>query len=270
MVCVDDPGAAALAERAADRGVRVLRYGSSHHGDMAGLLLSWEQQGTGAVAHVHLADEELPRVMRLSVPGRHMALNALGALLAAVEAGAEPECVLDGLAGFEGVRRRFDLVGVADSVRVYDDYAHHPTEVRATLAAVRTLIEQAPRAADRSGRAIAVFQPHLYSRTEVFAREFGEALGDADLVFVLDVYGAREQPMAGVSGALVAEHVDVPVQYVPDFSAVPDRVADVAAPGDVVITMGAGDVTMLGPEILNSLQVKANRSAPGRSGMMRQ
>jgi UDP-N-acetylmuramate--alanine ligase len=270
VVCVDDSGAAALAERAVDRGVRVLRYGSSHHGDMAGELLSWEQQGTGAVAHVHLAGDELPRVMRLSVPGKHMALNALGALLAAVEAGAEPECVLDGLAAFEGVRRRFDLVGVADSVRVYDDYAHHPTEVRATLAAVRTLIEQAPRAADRSGRAIAVFQPHLYSRTEVFAREFGEALGDADLVFVLDVYGAREQPMAGVSGALVAEHVDVPVQYVPDFSAVPDRVADVAAPGDVVITMGAGDVTMLGPEILNSLQVKANRSAPGRSGVIRQ
>ena len=270
VVCADDPGAAALGGRAADRGVRVLRYGSSHHGDMAGLLLSWEQQGTGAVAHVHLAGEELPRVMRLSVPGRHMALNALAALLAAVEAGAEPECVLDGLAGFEGVRRRFDLVGVADSVRVYDDYAHHPTEIRATLAAVRTLIGQASRAADRNGRAIVVFQPHLYSRTEVFAQEFGQALGDADIVFVLDVYGAREQPMAGVSGALVAEHVDVPVQYVPDFSAVPDRVADVAAPGDVVITMGAGDITMLGPEILNSLQVKANRSAPGRAGVMRQ
>jgi UDP-N-acetylmuramate--alanine ligase len=269
VVCADDPGAAALAERAAAAGVRVLRYGSSQDAEMAGVLLSWEQQGTGAVAHVQLAGEQLPRVMRLSVPGRHMALNALAALLAAVQAGAEPECVLDGLAGFEGVRRRFDLVGAADSVRVYDDYAHHPTEVRATLAAVRTLIEQSPRAADRSGRAIAVFQPHLYSRTELFAREFGQALGDADLVFVLDVYGAREQPMAGVSGALVAEHVDVPVQYLPDFSAVADRVADVAAPGDVVITMGAGDVTMLGPEILNSLQVKANRSAPGRPGVMR-
>jgi UDP-N-acetylmuramate--alanine ligase len=280
VVCADDPGAAALADRAAKAGGRVLRYGSSHDAEVAGdeplgrrahsaALLSWEQQGAGAVAHVQLAGEQLPRVMRLSVPGRHMALNALAALLAAVQAGAEPECVLDGLAGFEGVRRRFDLVGVADSVRVYDDYAHHPTEVRATLAAVRTLIEQAPRAADRNGRAIAVFQPHLYSRTELFAREFGQALGDADLVFVLDVYGARERPMAGVSGALVAEHVDVPVQYLPDFSAVADRVAGVAAPGDVVITMGAGDVTMLGPEILNSLQVKANRSAPGRSGVMR-
>ena len=271
VACVDDPGAAALAERAAPAAPGCWRTAavagrSSARASCAGRMLSWEQQGTGAVAHVQLAGETLPRVMRLSVPGRHMALNALGALLAAVEAGAEPECVLDGLAGFEGVRRRFDLVGVVDSVRVYDDYAHHPTEIHATLTAVRTLIEQTP---DRSGRAIAVFQPHLYSRTELFARDFGRALDSADLVFVLDVYGAREQPMAGVSGALVAEHVSVPVSYLPDFSAVPDRVAEVAAPGDVVVTMGAGDITMLGPEILTSLQVKANRSTPGASGVMR-
>jgi len=263
VVCVDDPGAAGLAERAASRGVRVLRYGGNEP-DVDGVLLSWEQQGTGAVAHLQLAGESLPRVMRLAVPGRHMALNALGALLAAVQAGAEPECVLDGLAGFEGVRRRFELVGVADSVRVFDDYAHHPTELRATLAAVRTVLEQSG-----GGRAIAVFQPHLYSRTEAFAQEFGHALDAADEVFVLDVYGAREQPLAGVSGATVAEHVGSPVHYVPDFSAVADRVADAAAPGDVVITMGAGDVTMLGKEILNSLQIKANRSAPGRSGVVR-
>jgi UDP-N-acetylmuramate--alanine ligase len=265
VICADDPGAAALGERAASRGVRVLRYGTTGERGLAGTLLRWEQQGTTAVAHVHLAEEALPRVMRLSVPGRHMALNALGALLAAVQAGAEPECVLDGLAGFEGVRRRFDLVGVADSVRVFDDYAHHPTEVRATLAAVRTVLEQA----GSGGRVIAVFQPHLYTRTELFASDFGAALNSADVVFVLDVYGAREQPLAGVSGALITEHVEVPVQYVPDFSAVADAVAETASPGDVVITMGAGDVTMLGPEILTSLQVKSNRNAPGRPGVMR-
>ena len=94
-----------------------------------GRLLSWEQHGTGAVAHIQLAGEPHPRVMRLSVPGRHMALNALAALLAAIEVGAPPDVVLDGLAGFEGVRRRFELVGTADGVRVFDDYAHHPTEV---------------------------------------------------------------------------------------------------------------------------------------------
>ncbi|WP_102142693.1 UDP-N-acetylmuramate--L-alanine ligase [Mycobacterium hubeiense] len=261
VVCVDDPGAAALAERTAELGITVLRYGSNG-GDLAGRLVSWEQQGTGAVAHIQLAGEAHPRVLRLAVPGRHMALNALGALLAAVHIGAPAETVLDGLAGFEGVRRRFELVGTANGVRVFDDYAHHPTEVRATLAALRAVTDQ--RSSYSSPQAIVVFQPHLYSRTKTFAREFGEALSAADRVFVLDVYGAREQPMAGVSGAMIAEHIRVPVTYVPDFSAVADAVAAVANSGDVVVTMGAGDVTMLGTEILASLQVKANRSAPGR------
>ena len=148
VVCTDDPGAAALAQRTAELGVRVLRYGSGSQreadDDLAGTLLSWEQQGTEAVAHIQLAGEPRPRVMRLSVPGRHMALNALGALLAAIEIGAPADEVLDGLAGFEGVRRRFELVGTAEgpSVRVFDDYAHHPTEISATLAAVRTVLEQ--------------------------------------------------------------------------------------------------------------------------------
>jgi UDP-N-acetylmuramate--alanine ligase len=265
VVCTDDPGAAALAERVAALGIRVLRYGSSdssHHGPgqaLAGRLLSWEQQGTEAVAHVKLHGEIHPLVMRLAVPGRHMALNALGALLAAIEIGASADCVLDGLAGFEGVRRRFELIGTASAVRVFDDYAHHPTEVGVTLQAVRTLLEQAG-----TGRSLVVFQPHLYSRTQAFAAEFGAALDGADQVFVLDVYGAREQPIAGVSGASIAEHVSVPVQYLPDFSAVAEAVAAAAAPGDVVVTMGAGDVTMLAPEIINALRVRANRSAPGR------
>ena len=109
-------------------------------------------------------------------------------------------------------------------------------------------------------RSIVVFQPHLYSRTKTFAREFGNALDTADVVFVLDVYAAREQPMAGISGATVAEHVSVPVHYVADFSAVAARVAAVAGDGDVVVTMGAGDVTMLGAEIIAALQAKADRS----------
>ncbi len=259
VVCVDDPGAASLAERVAALGIRVLRYGSSGDG-LAGTLLAWEQRGTEAVAHVQLEGDIHPRVMRLSVPGRHMALNALGALLAAVEIGASAECVLDGLAGFEGVRRRFDLIGTAAAVTVFDDYAHHPTEVRATLDAVRTLLEQAG-----TGRSLVVFQPHLYSRTQAFAAEFGAALDGADHVFVLDVYGAREQPIAGVSGASVAQHVGVPVQYLPDLSAVAEAVAAAAGPGDVVVTMGAGDVTMLAPEIITALRVRANRSGPGAS-----
>jgi UDP-N-acetylmuramate--alanine ligase len=263
VVCTDDPGAAALAQRTAALGIRVLRYGSSPVQDMAGTLLLWEQQGTGAVAHIQLAGEPHPRVMRLSVPGRHMALNALGALLAAIEIGAPADEVLDGLAGFEGVRRRFELVGTAGSVRVFDDYAHHPTEISATLAAVRTVLEQSG-----DGRSLVVFQPHLYSRTKAFAAEFGRALDAADEVFVLDVYGAREQPLAGVNGASVAEHVSVPVRYLPDFSAVAQEVAAAAGPGDVIVTMGAGDVTLLGPEIVTALRARANRTAPGHPGVL--
>jgi UDP-N-acetylmuramate--alanine ligase len=274
VVCTDDPGAAALAQRTAELGIRVLRYGSSPDRPsdtspasgrypQAGTLVAWEQQGTEAVAQIQLAGEAV-RVMRLSVPGRHMALNALGALLAAIEVGAPADGVLDGLARFEGVRRRFELVGTVASVRVFDDYAHHPTEISATLAAVRIVLEQSG-----NGRSLVVFQPHLYSRTKAFAGEFGRALDAADEVFVLDVYGAREQPLAGVSGASVAEHVSVPVRYLLDFSAVAEAVAAAAGPGDVIVTMGAGDVTLLGPEIVTALRVRANRSAPGRPGVLR-
>ncbi|GKU44043.1 hypothetical protein NJB14194_06750, partial [Mycobacterium montefiorense] len=256
VVCTDDPGAAALAQRSSELGVRVLRYGSGSPGEpdqkLAGTLLSWEQQGTGAVAHIQLGDQAV-RTMRLSVPGRHMALNALGALLAAIEVGAPADQVLDGLGGFEGVRRRFELVAAVGSVRVFDDYAHHPTEIAATLAAVRTVVEQGGE-----GRALVVFQPHLYSRTKAFAADFGHALNAADEVFVLDVYGAREQPLAGVSGASVAEHISVPARYLPDFSAVAEQVAAAAGPGDVIVTMGAGDVTLLGPEIVTALRVRAS------------
>ena len=259
VVCADDPGAAALADRTAALGIRVLRYGSAPAQHLAAELLNWEQQGTGAVAHIQLAGETQPRAMRLSVPGRHMALNALGAVLAAVEAGAPAEAVLDSLAGFEGVRRRFELIGTANGIRVFDDYAHHPTEVRAALTALNAVARQ-----DRTGhatvtgaRSIVVFQPHLYSRTKTFAHEFAEALGIADEVFVLDVYAAREQPLAGVSGAMIVERVGVPVHYVPDFSAVAAQVAAVARPGDVVVTMGAGDVTLLGPEIIAAIEAAA-------------
>ena len=257
VVCVDDPGAAALAERSAARGVRVLRYGSSTGvgANLAASLMDWEPQGTGSVATVRFAGQAEPRGLRLAIPGRHMALNALGAVLAASEAGADVDAVLDGLASFEGVRRRFESIGTAAGVRVFDDYAHHPTEVHATLEAVRSVAGH--------GRSVVVFQPHLYSRTQTFAREFGQALSLADEVFVLDVYAAREQPIVGVSGASVAEHVSVAVRYVPDFSAVAELVAESARAGDVVVTMGAGDVTLLSREILVAVQIRARREAPG-------
>jgi UDP-N-acetylmuramate--alanine ligase len=257
VVCVDDPGAAAFADRTAALGHRVLRYGSGDQPGLAAALLDWQQKGTTAVATVQLAGEASPRTMRLAVPGRHMALNALAALLAAMQVGASPDDVLDALADFEGVRRRFELVGTAAGVRVFDDYAHHPTKVTAALTTVTAL------ARESGGRAIVVFQPHLYSRTQAFAAEFGTALSLADEVFVLDVYAAREQPLAGVRGATIAEAVTAPVSYVPDFSAVAATVAAAARPGDVVVTMGAGDVTLLGNEILTELRRNADRRSGG-------
>jgi UDP-N-acetylmuramate--alanine ligase len=179
-----------------------------------------------------------------------MALNALGALLAGIELGAEVERLLEGLAAFDGVRRRFEFRGRAAGVAVYDDYAHHPSKVAAQLRAARQVV-------DGKGRVVVAFQPHLYSRTRQFACEFGAALGLADEVVVLDVYGAREDPEPGVSGALIADTVPLPaerVRFVPHWEDVPAVVAGVAAPGDLVVTMGAGDVTVLAPEILLELE----------------
>ncbi|SUA43110.1 UDP-N-acetylmuramate--L-alanine ligase [Nocardia africana] len=268
VVCLDDPGSLALARRVADRvaagelDIRVAGYGSTETVDvpvpMQARLLAWEPRDVGGVATVHLGDEPAPRTLRLSVPGRHMALNALAALLAARDAGADVDEVLQGLEGFGGVHRRFQFVGRENGVRVFDDYAHHPTEVRAVLGAAAELVRQeaADGARSRQGRVIVVFQPHLYSRTATFAEEFGAALSLADEVVVLDVYGAREKPLPGVNGALVAQAVTKPVHYQPDMSRVGRQAASLARAGDVVITMGAGDVTMLGGQILDGLRVR--------------
>lgn len=283
IACIDDPGSAALAARVVARrsDVRVLGYGSAskdhphqqdvpaaelfapHEGVSVGArLLDFEARDVGGVMRVHLSDEAKPRTVRMGVPGRHMALNAVAAVLAAREVGADSTEILSGIAGFGGVHRRFQFSGRERGVRVFDDYAHHPTEVRAVLGAAADLVRPA-RVDDgvEAGRVIVVFQPHLYSRTETFAAEFGNALDLADEVVVLDVYGAREEPLPGVSGALVAQSVSKPVYYQPDLSQVPKQVAALARSGDVVITMGAGDVTMLGNQILSALAATSHTSA---------
>ncbi|WP_072806344.1 UDP-N-acetylmuramate--L-alanine ligase [Rhodococcoides yunnanense] len=272
VACMDDPGSAALARRVHDAGidgVRVLGYGSegADSGDveMAVELLGWEPEDAGGVAQLRVAGEDKPRTLRLGVPGRHTASNALGAFTAGVQVGAAVDDLLAGLAGFGGVHRRFQIRGREHGIRVFDDYAHHPTEVRAVLTAAQQLVASA--AGDgRRGRVIVVFQPHLYSRTETFATEFGAALGLADEVVVLDVYGAREEPLPGVTGALVAAAVTKPVNYQPDLSLVAKQVAALSAPGDVVLTMGAGDVTMLAGPILDALRSKTDfRIGQGRA-----
>jgi UDP-N-acetylmuramate--alanine ligase len=246
VACADDPGAAALAERAAKLGIRVRPYGRTASGPGSARLLDYRPEDGGGLMKVELDDEVLD--VRVAVPGEHMAGNALAALVAALELGADRKGVLAGLAAFGGVRRRFEYKGQAAGVRVYDDYAHHPTEVTAQIAAAR------PVAGD--GKLVVVFQPHLYSRTRLFAEEFAAALGTADAVVVLDVYGAREQPEPGVTGALVSGLVPLDVGkvfYEPSFDRVPGLVKSLVGEGDLVVTMGAGDVTMLGPEIVGEL-----------------
>jgi len=244
VACVDDPGSAALALLAESRGVRVRRYGRA----ATDVTMTDYQPVDGAgVARILLDGTETE--VRVAVPGEHMALNAIGALVAGLELGAPLAGLLEGIAGFGGVRRRFEFKGRAGGVRVYDDYAHHPTEVAAQLRAARS--------AAHGGRLVVIFQPHLYSRTRLFSAEFGAALSLADQVVVLDVYGAREQPEPGVNGQLVADAVTLPterVHYEPSFERVPALVASLAEDGDVVLTMGAGDVTMLGAELIAELE----------------
>ncbi|MGH3788888.1 MAG: UDP-N-acetylmuramate--L-alanine ligase [Pseudonocardiaceae bacterium] len=248
----DDPGSAALADRAAAVGVRVRRFGKLATAVADAGLLDYLPDGGRGVATVSLTgpDGAVHRVaLEIAVPGEHMASNAVAALLAGVELGAPLAGLLAGLAGFAGVRRRFEFKGRAAGVRVYDDYAHHPAKVTAALRGARQVVGE--------GRLLVAFQPHLYSRTRYFAAEFGTALALADVALLLDVYGAREQPLPGVTGALVAQAVPLPVDcvhYEPCWAKVPARLADLARPGDVVVTMGAGDVTVLGPELIEELE----------------
>ncbi|WP_020660640.1 UDP-N-acetylmuramate--L-alanine ligase [Amycolatopsis benzoatilytica] len=247
IVCADDEGAARLGEEAATAGVRVRRYGRAASGEGDARVLDYTPAPDGGVVRIVLDGAE--RDLRVAVPGEHMALNAIAALLAGLELGAPLDGMAAGLAAFGGVRRRFEFKGRAGDVRVYDDYAHHPTEVAAQLRAVR--------AAAGGGRVVVVFQPHLYSRTKTFANEFAEALSLADEVVVLDVFGAREEPVPGVTGALIADRVTVPVHYQPAFDVAAGLMADLVKPGDLAVTMGAGDVTQLGPEILAELDRRA-------------
>ncbi len=188
--------------------------------------------------------------VRLSVPGAHNAVNAAGALSACALAGADPGRAAAALRDFAGARRRFEMLGRTDSgVPVYDDYAHHPTEVEAAIAAARTLV---PR------RLVAVFQPHLYSRTKALAREFGAALAAADVVIVLAVYPAREraQDFPGVEGWLIAAAAadaaaGRTVAWLPDFEDARGFLATRLRPGDLCLVMGAGDVDALGRSLVS-------------------
>ncbi|HEV7624520.1 MAG TPA: cyanophycin synthetase, partial [Amnibacterium sp.] len=186
--------------------------------------------------------------MRLRIPGRHNAVNATGAVAVLLALGFGLADAAAAVARFGGSGRRFELKGIVDGVSVYDDYAHHPTEVAAALDAARTVVGE--------GRILAVHQPHLYSRTKAFAGEFAAVLESrADHTVVLDVDGAREDPVPDVTGELVSRRFtrSSAVDYVPDWQGAAERVAAIARPGDFVITLGCGSVYRIVPQILTAL-----------------
>jgi UDP-N-acetylmuramate--alanine ligase len=239
VLCADDPGALQLAAAAP---CPVVTYGLADRAEVRGQVLGLD--GRGGRFAVVAAGEPLGQVT-LTVPGRHNVTNALGAIAAAMAAGAPFEAAVAALAGFTGAARRFHVRAEVAGITVVDDYAHHPTEVAASLAAARL---------GGWKRVVAVFQPHLYSRTRLFADEFGRALAAADLAVVTDVYAAREDPEPGVDGALVAAAAcrarpDLDCVYAPDRDGLAATVAALLQPGDLLLTLGAGDVTTLADEI---------------------
>ncbi|RIK10817.1 MAG: UDP-N-acetylmuramate--L-alanine ligase [Acidobacteria bacterium] len=241
----DDPG---LARALKGLECRTVTYGESEGCDFR--LTVKEVAHSGTKMEIY-AEGDLFCETTLPLPGRHFALNATGAAALASLAGAGPGAVARALSRFSGVARRFQFKGEGAGVNVYDDYAHLPAEVAATVGAAREIA---------AGRVVAVFQPHLYSRTAAFAGDFAKALAGADVVIVTDVFGAREDPVPGVTGQMITDLIsrDAATVLTVRRREVIDAVLDEAAPGDVVVTMGAGDITSVAPDLV--LQLRSRES----------
>ena len=247
VLCADDVEANRIATPPT---AEVIRYGlSSPDARLCATALRREGLGTRFTV---VYDGKPVGDVALAVPGEHNVRNALAALAVGLGLGVTVSQMAPGIAAFRGVERRFQLLGEAAGALVVDDYAHHPTEVRATI--------QAARAAAPERRLVIAFQPHLFSRTRDLAREFAEALTEADAVYLLDVYPSRERPIPGVTSDLIAGVMRArgraPV-WQGARGAVASALAADVRPGDLVITMGAGDVTRCGPELLTALGMAA-------------
>lgn len=255
VACVDDEGAAALRYVATSLGRRFVGVGTSEMADVRAIDI--ELAGTTASFTVldrdGLVVRELGRVT-LQIPGRHYVLDALAALTVGLRLGYAFDQLRAGLESFTGTRRRMEAKGEAAGVRVYDSYAHHPAEIAGDLEAARSVAGE--------GRVVVAFQPHLVSRTRIFGPAMGRALGAADEVVVLDVYLAREDPDPEVTGAMVADAV--PHEHKRHVATIDDAaraLAELARPGDLVLTLGAGSVTEVGPKVLRRLADREERDA---------
>jgi UDP-N-acetylmuramate--alanine ligase len=246
VVCGDEPGARALLQPAREHDLIALPVGEGEDHDWR--VVDVRLAGATSSFSLELRNRTFDRVT-LQVPGRHYVLDAAAALVCGLNLGHRYADLARGLVEFTGTGRRMEAKGEAGGVRVYDSYAHHPAEITGDLEAARAL------AGD--GRVVVAFQPHLVSRTRIFGEAMGQALGAADEVVVLDVYVAREAPDPGVTGRLVADAVPLPaerVHYVPDLADSAAELVRHARPGDLVLTLGAGSVTQVGPLVLALLE----------------
>ncbi|MEX0427485.1 UDP-N-acetylmuramate--L-alanine ligase [Nocardioides sp. DS6] len=247
VAVVDDPGAADLRYVASSLGRRFVGVGESELADVRAVDVVLKGT-TSSFTVVDRGGVELGRVM-LQIPGRHYVADALAALTVGLRLGYSFELLKAGLESFTGTRRRMERKGDAGGVRVYDSYAHHPAEIAGDLVAARSVAGE--------GRLIVAFQPHLVSRTRIFGEDMGRALGAADEVVVLDVYLAREDPDPEVTGRLVADAVPLPadrVAFVPGLEEAAAELVRRARPGDLVVTLGAGNVTEVAPRVLALLE----------------
>ena len=250
VVCGEDPSLVSLAK---STGRRVVTYGTGDDCDIR--VSGYRTKGIASFFDIAFPDGQvLPCTLKKN-PGRHNALNAAGVLGVVWVLGHDVAKAAEGIVNYSGVKRRFDLKGEADGVTVVDDYAHHPTEIEATLSAASEL---------DFPQVHVLFQPHRYSRTETLATEFGSAFDHASTLTVMDVYAAGEAAIPGISGqtvvdAVLAHDPQANVAYVPDADEAVQAVVAAAKPGDLVITMGAGSVTKLGPVIVERLAARAKK-----------
>lgn len=243
VLCADDPGARRLIDYLRGRSIELITYGTSEDSDVLidRIFLGAKEATARLVFHGRVWGE-----LRLAIPGRHNLLNATAALSMGHLLGAPIQSLLSGLATFTGARRRFEIRGGVNGITVIDDYGHHPTEVRATIETARNFAG--------AGRVFVIFQPHRFSRTAAFAKEFAAELAKADHTFLLEVYPAGEVPISGVTSASIALQMPPDkVTYEPSMPEVISKVVAKSQPGDLILTLGAGDVSSLAPLIVENL-----------------